>query len=91
MKHGVKNLLPPFEPLDPVRSQCLRKSEQLLAPLAADDIVAEVDPLKPRNAGAIIWKTSGIRLEQPLLLKEYVSNSSDLENLHWVKEQIQMN
>ncbi|KAG6472787.1 uncharacterized protein LOC122028873 isoform X1 [Zingiber officinale] len=74
MKHGVKNLLPPFEPPDLVRSQCLRKSEQLIVEPEAE---AEVDPIEPRNVGAIIWKTSDIRLESPLLLKEFDSNSSD--------------
>ncbi|KAG6469856.1 uncharacterized protein LOC122031813 [Zingiber officinale] len=36
MKHGVKDLLPPFEPPELVRSLCSRKAEQLVASTTED-------------------------------------------------------
>ncbi|WOL12075.1 hypothetical protein Cni_G20839 [Canna indica] len=80
LKHGAKDLLPPFEPPDLVRAQCLRKAAEPEWPVAsskAENVLADVDPFKCRYVGPTDRKYSSIRLESHLPLEELIPISSD--------------
>ncbi|KAF8414332.1 hypothetical protein HHK36_002333 [Tetracentron sinense] len=61
LKHGIKNLLPPFEPPDSVRNRCFRKGEvydQLVVRVDGRKGVVEVDPFEKENISSFNGESS---------------------------------
>ncbi|XP_058113071.1 uncharacterized protein LOC131256058 [Magnolia sinica] len=63
LKHGIKDILPPFEPPDSVRAQCSTKGagpDKLTVSVEGDETLAEGDLLEKEDAHSLDSEADGI-------------------------------
>ncbi|RWV86397.1 hypothetical protein GW17_00051713 [Ensete ventricosum] len=65
LKHGVKDLLPPFETPSLVRVECSRKGSESLQPVICPEIEQILAPADPPAEAAIVRQQSCSLLEEP--------------------------
>uniref|UniRef100_A0A1D1YL37 Dihydroorotate dehydrogenase (Quinone) n=1 Tax=Anthurium amnicola TaxID=1678845 RepID=A0A1D1YL37_9ARAE len=81
LKHGVKNLLPPFEPPDLLRARYSQQFVETQKPVLRSEVEGahpnEVDFVESNSIGTLDWKCGGVKSDHCVSPLEPILGSSD--------------